>query len=61
MINTNPPEVAALGTCNIDFIMKVLRFSGADDEVDVEEIKISLGGSASNFAIGLSRTGVDVG
>jgi ribokinase len=61
MINTNPPEVAALGTCNIDFIMKVPRFSGADDEVDVEEIKISLGGSASNFAIGLSRTGVDVG
>lgn len=61
MISTNPPEVAALGTCNIDFIMKVPRFSGADDEVDVEEIKISLGGSASNFAVGLSRTGVDVG
>lgn len=55
------PEVAALGTCNIDFVMKVPRFSEADDEVDVKELKISLGGSASNFAVGLSRIGVDVG
>lgn len=55
------PEVTALGTCNVDFIMKVPRISEADDEVDVEEVKISLGGSASNFAVGLSRTGVDVG
>lgn len=55
------PKVAALGTCNIDFVMKVPRFSEADDEVDVEELKISLGGSASNFAVGLSRSGVDVG
>jgi len=63
-MNTNknyPPEVAALGTCNIDFIMRVQRFSEADDEVDIEELKISLGGSASNFAVGLSRAGVDVG
>lgn len=55
------PEVAALGTCNIDFIMKAPRFSGGDDEVEVEDMKISLGGAASNFAIGLSRSGVDVG
>lgn len=55
------PDVAALGTCNIDFLMKVSRFSGADDEVDVEKLKISLGGSASNFAVVLSRMGVDVG
>jgi sugar/nucleoside kinase (ribokinase family) len=59
---TNPsPDVAALGTCNIDFLMKVPRFSRADDEVDVENMKVSLGGSASNFAVGLSRVGVDVG
>lgn len=58
----NPfPEVATLGTCNIDFVMKVPRFSEADDEVDVDELKISLGGAASNFAVGLSRLGVDVG
>jgi sugar/nucleoside kinase (ribokinase family) len=54
-------EVAALGTCNVDFIMKVPRFSEADDEVDVEKMTVSLGGSASNFAVGLSRVGVDVG
>lgn len=59
--NTTSLEVAALGTCNIDFIMKVPRFSVGDDEVDVEEMTISLGGSASNFAVGLSRAGVNVG
>ncbi len=57
----NTPDVAALGACNIDFIMKVPRFSEADDEVDVEKLKVSLGGSASNFAVGISRAGVDVG
>ncbi len=57
----NFPRVAALGTCNIDFIMKVPRFTLADDEVDIEKLKISLGGSASNFAVALSRVGVDVG
>lgn len=55
------PTVAALGTCNIDFLMKVPRFSEADDEVDIQDMHISLGGSATNFAVGLSRTGVDVG
>lgn len=55
------PEVAALGTCNIDFLMKVPRFLKSDDEVEVEKLKVSLGGSASNFAVGLSRVGVDVG
>lgn len=61
-MKSNPPiDVAALGTCNIDFIMKVPRFSGADDEVDVEEMEVSLGGSASNFAVGLSRMGVKTG
>ncbi len=54
-------EVTALGTCNIDFIMKVPRFSMADDEVDVENMTISLGGSASNFAVGVSRMNVKVG
>ena len=55
------PQITALGTCNIDFLMKVPRFSEADDEVDIEDLHISLGGSATNFAVGLSRAGVDVG
>ncbi|MGO9387206.1 MAG: carbohydrate kinase family protein [Methanobacterium sp.] len=61
MNNTSNVEVAALGTCNIDFIMKVPRFSIADDEVDVENMTVSLGGSASNFAVGVSRMNVNVG
>lgn len=55
------PMIASLGTCNIDFLMKVPRFSEADDEVDIEDLHVSLGGSATNFAIGLSRAGLDVG
>jgi sugar/nucleoside kinase (ribokinase family) len=61
VINKFKPQVAALGTCNIDFLMKVPRFSRADDEVDVEDLKIFLGGSASNFALNISRMGVNVG
>ncbi len=61
MNSTPNVEVAALGTCNIDFIMKVPRFSMADDEVDVENMTVSLGGSASNFAVGVSRMNVKVG
>ena len=61
MNNTSNVEVTALGTCNIDFILKVPRFSMADDEVDVENMTVSLGGSASNFAVGVSRMNVKVG
>lgn len=50
-----------LGTCNIDFIMKVPRFLKADDEVDIEKLVLSLGGSASNFTVGLSRLNVKAG
>ena len=60
MNNTSNVEVTALGTCNIDFILKVPRFSMADDEVDVENMTVSLGGSASNFAVGVSRMNVKV-
>ena len=61
MNDTFNVEVTALGTCNIDFIMKVPRFSKADDEVDIEKMIVSLGGSASNFAVGVSRMNVKVG
>jgi len=54
-------DVLALGTCNADFLMNVSRFSGADDEVDIEKLRISLGGSAANFAVGVSRLGLNSG
>lgn len=54
-------QVSVLGTCNVDFVMKVPRFSGADDEVEVEMMDMYLGGSAANFAVGLSSLGVKTG
>jgi sugar/nucleoside kinase (ribokinase family) len=54
-------QVVGLGACNIDFMMKVPRFSASDDEVDVEKLSMSLGGSASNFTVTISRLGVKSG
>jgi sugar/nucleoside kinase (ribokinase family) len=54
-------DVLGLGTCNIDYLMNVSRFSNADDEVDIEDLRISLGGSAANFTIEASRLGLNTG
>ncbi len=54
-------DVLGLGTCNADFLMNVSRFSGADDEVDIENLRLSLGGSAANFTVGVSRLGLNAG
>ncbi len=54
-------DVLGLGTCNTDFLMNVSRFSDADDEVDIEKLRISLGGSAANFTVGVSRLGLKAG
>ena len=56
-----PVDVVGLGTCNIDFINKVPRLVGPDDEVDVEKLVLSVGGSASNFTVGLSRLNISTG
>ena len=56
-----PVDVVGLGTCNMDFITKVPRLVGPDDEVDVEKLVLSAGGSASNFTVGLSRLKVSTG
>lgn len=54
-------DILALGTCNADFLMYVERFSKADDEVDIEHLKVSPGGSAANFAVESSRLGLKTG
>lgn len=54
-------DVVGLGTCNIDFINKVPRLVGIDDEVNVEKLVLSVGGSASNFTVGLSRLNISTG
>lgn len=56
-----PVDVVGLGTCNVDFINKVPRLVGHDDEVDVEKLVLSVGGSASNFTAGLSRLNISTG
>jgi ribokinase len=55
------PEIAVLGTCNLDIINLVSRFATADDEVDIIETNQSLGGSAANFAVALSGMGIKTG
>ncbi len=54
-------DVLGLGTCNADFLMNVPRFSTADDEVDIKKLRISLGGSAANFVVGVSNQGLKAG
>ncbi|WP_460009479.1 carbohydrate kinase family protein [Methanobacterium movens] len=54
-------EVISLGTCNMDFILKVPRFVEIDSEMYIETINTSPGGSALNFAVNLSRNGIKMG
>ncbi len=56
-----PVDVVGLGACNIDFLQKVPRFVRPDDEVEIKELLLSVGGSASNFTVGLSRLNVNSG
>ena len=56
-----PVDVIGLGACNIDFLQKVPRFVNPDDEVEIKSLQLSVGGSASNFAVGLSRLNVNSG
>ncbi|HMK54842.1 MAG TPA: carbohydrate kinase family protein [Methanobacteriaceae archaeon] len=55
------PEVAVLGTCNMDIISRVYRFAGADEEINVDEYHQSVGGSAANCAVTLAQLGIRTG
>jgi ribokinase len=54
-------DVAVLGTCNLDFISRVSRFAGADEEVNMDQLHQSVGGSAANSALTLSQMGITPG
>ncbi|HNR26212.1 MAG TPA: PfkB family carbohydrate kinase, partial [Methanobacteriaceae archaeon] len=54
-------DVAVLGTCNLDFISRVSRFAGADEEVNMDQLHQSTGGSAANSASTLSELGIKTG
>lgn len=53
--------MVGLGACNIDFLQKVPRFAAPDDEVEIKNLVLSVGGSASNFTVGLSRLKINTG
>lgn len=54
-------DVVGLGACNVDFLQMVPRFVQPDDEVEIKNLLLSVGGSASNFTVGLSRLNVNTG
>lgn len=54
-------DVAVLGTCNLDFISRVSRFAGADEEINMDQLHQSVGGSAANSALTLTKMGIKTG
>lgn len=54
-------KVNCLGTCNIDFLSLVSRFAQADDEISVENLCTSVGGSGANFSLVISSLGISTG
>jgi len=54
-------DIVSVGTANIDFILKVPSFVEPDTEMNIEQLHISPGGSALNFAVHISRNGFRAG
>ncbi|RLI65714.1 MAG: hypothetical protein DRO67_02300 [Candidatus Asgardarchaeum californiense] len=54
-------DVVAIGNANIDLILLAEKFPKRDEKVIVREINETPGGSAGNFATGMSRLGVKTG
>jgi len=54
-------DLISIGALNIDLIARVSRFPVADEEVAVQDLEISHGGSAANVAVGVSRLGYSSG
>lgn len=54
-------DVIAVGNANVDLMSIVTHFPGPDEETLAKSFKIVPGGSASNFAVALSRLGVSTG
>ncbi len=54
-------DVACLGTFNIDFISQVSNFAHAEDEINIEKLHTSMGGSALNFASRISSLKIKTG
>ncbi|MEM2964891.1 MAG: carbohydrate kinase family protein [Candidatus Bathyarchaeia archaeon] len=54
-------DLVAVGAANVDLIMLVDKFAGADEEVSAKGFRLEGGGSAANVAVGASRLGLKAG
>lgn len=55
------PDVIAIGNANVDIIMYVDRIPEEDEAIEAYDTVISAGGSASNYAVALSRLNIKSG
>lgn len=58
MKNNDQLQVAVIGNCYYDEIYLIEKIPVADDKILAEDVKITLGGSASNTAVGLTKLGI---
>ncbi len=50
-------DVVSIGNANVDILLYTDKLPGRDEEVQVKNFEISAGGSASNFAVTITRLG----
>ncbi len=55
------PAVASVGNINIDIAFYTQECPEKDSEAEADGFMVSHGGSAANFAVGISRLGIDCG
>jgi sugar/nucleoside kinase (ribokinase family) len=54
-------EVMGFGALNLDYLYRVNRIAGPDEEAHIQEVKESCGGSAANTIVALSQLGLKTG
>jgi ribokinase len=54
-------DVIGIGNLNIDFLIQLKRFPKEDEKLLVDNLSISPGGSACNFAVACSKLGLKTG
>lgn len=54
-------SVMSVGNVNVDLSFYTNRFPEKDSEIEAEGFLVSHGGAAANFAVGVSRLGIDCG
>ncbi|MHA2249532.1 MAG: carbohydrate kinase family protein [Candidatus Kariarchaeaceae archaeon] len=52
-------KVGVMGNCYIDEIFVIDKFPKSDEKITASDVKLVLGGSASNFAVGIAKLGAN--